>query len=126
MSNKWNKPRLLLMRPKVCKSKPPVEAPKPVITCSITPFETTMDELDVQDEELLGENPAFGPDTVIEISFPMGLGLLDFPETLLNGGTTSGTYTADFGPYDETIVITLTWPDMSTCLVSVTWHVTVF
>ncbi len=115
MGNKFNKARGLLVRPKVCKSKPPVEAPGPSIVCEIDPLVFEVIETESQNLEATATNESFDDEADVLISFTMGIGQLDFESPFKNNAQSLGIYTADIGEYSEQIVVTFTWPDLSTC-----------
>lgn len=115
MSNRYNKGRSLLVRPKVCASKPPVEAPKPDITCTVEPDGLELGTEEQEDIVFQPLNDAFDSLAEVEITNTPTQGELDYETPMLNGDEQVGQYTAADEDYEEEITITFTWPDASIC-----------
>lgn len=118
MSNKFSKARGLLVRPKVCKSKPPVEAPGVETVCTIDPRVFEVQESDEENLTAHAFNSSFDEDADVVISFLEPRGVLEFETPFKNNAESLGLYQADIGEYSEEIVVTFTWPDDSTCQVT--------
>lgn len=115
MSNKFNKQRGTLPRPKVCKTPPVPDVPPVLPTCSLLPVTAQGIGGQLLDFTIFAVNPSLPIPGQIGLAYETTAGVFTGPATMQQEATEPCTIELDFDVGFHEAKVTFTFADFSTC-----------